>query len=121
MEASLVYSNPRKALVITDWPSGKYKTTATFTVESKANKGERAVRVTVHPKTGRANAPKALTYADRVVFADGNDGRLYVLELTSYGFISVMRGTFDYSQESIFQKDARYAAVLALFDEVQNG
>lgn len=112
------YSNPRKSLVVEDWPSGSLRTKATFFVEAKDKKGERAVRVIINPKTGRENAPKALTYANRVVFADGDDGRLYVLELTNYGHISIMKGTFDYTHESIFEDDPRYAAVRVLFDEV---
>lgn len=111
----LTYSNPRKELVISDWPSGSHKTEARFNVE--ANKGkERAVRITVNPKTGRDNAPKKMTYASKVVFVDGSDGKLYILELTDYGFVSVMRGTFDYGQETIHKDNPRYEDVRKLLD-----
>lgn len=113
MKTELTYSNPRKSLVIDNWPSGAHKTTATFTVEAVKGK-ERAVRVTINPKTGKANAPKKLTYALKVVYADGSDGKLYILEFNSFGFITVMQGTFDYAHESIFPDNPRFEAVKAL-------
>ncbi len=102
----LTYRNPRKDVVITDWPSGSLRTTATFHIEAN-KKGERAVRTTINPKTGRINAPKALTYSPKVRFVDGSDGRLYVISF---------KGTFDFSQEAIFERDPRFASVLALFE-----
>lgn len=115
----LIYSNPRKSVEIADWPSGSLRTTATFSVECDPKRGERAVRVTVNPKTGRLNAPKKLTYAKEVVYVDGSDGKLYILELTAYGFITVMRGTFDYNYETIHQsaQSARYALIRELFKQ----
>lgn len=89
------YTNPREKVIIEDWPSGSRRVTATFEVEKRASKGERAVRTT----TGK---PKKLTYAQFVRFVDGDDGRLYVLELSAYSnMISVMKGTFDYQHEVI--------------------
>ena len=111
-----VYSNPRKSVTIEDWPSGSMRAVATFTIEAHATRGERAVRQTVNPKTGRLNAPKKLTYARQMVFVDGDDGRLYVLELTGSGFISVMRGTFDTQEETIFQHHEDYDGLRALFE-----
>ena len=115
----LTYSNPRKSVVIEDWPSGSYKTKATFVVES-APKGnqERAVRVTVNPKTGRANNPKKLTYATLVRFVDGSDGKLYIIEKSIYSFISVMKGTMDFQHEVIHesQQSERYKEIMKLFE-----
>ena len=105
------YTNPRKSAVINDWPSGSKRVTATFSVESHPKRGERAVRQT----TGN---PKKLTYAKSVVFADGDDGRIYVLELSQYGMISVMKGTFDYNEETVHDSNPRYSALRALFDQV---
>lgn len=114
-QTKLTYSNPRKNVVIEDWPSGKLRTKATFTVEEGKGK-ERAVRVTVNPKTGRENAAKKLTYARKVVFVDGSDDRLYILELSDYGFISVMKGTFDYQHETIWpDKDERFSSLMEFF------
>jgi hypothetical protein len=119
-EEGLTYSNPRMNVVIEDWPSGSLRTKATFSIEQN-KRGERAVRVTVNPKTGRLNAPKSMTYATKARFVDGSDGRLYIIELSQFKHISVMKGTFDYSQETIYERDPRYAAVLALFEGEING
>ena len=114
----LTYSNPRKDVVIEDWPSGKFKTKAVFTVEAKGDK-ERAVRTTYHPIHDYANAPKKLTYAQKVRFVDGSDGRLYIIELSAnYNMISVMKGTFDYNHETIHlsSQPERYNQIKSLFD-----
>lgn len=113
--SDLTYSNPRKELVIADWPSGAHKTEAKFYIESdRNNTKQRAVRVTLNPKTGKANAPKKMTYAIWVVFADGSDGKLYILEFNSLGFITIMKGTFDYGHESIFPDNPRFNDIKAL-------
>ncbi len=104
------YSNPRMAATIENWPSGQHRVTAQFSIEVDHKKGERGVRVT----TGAA---KKLTYARKARIVDGNDGRTYVAKLTSYGHISIMRGDFKYNEETIFENDARYPAIRALFDE----
>jgi hypothetical protein len=110
----LVYSNPRKQLEIDDWPYGARRTKASFSVEANGGK-ERAVRVPINPTTGRLNKPSKMTYATKVVFVDGSDGRLYILEKTDgFKHLTVMRSTFDYSEEVIYSTDARYEAILAL-------
>jgi protein involved in polysaccharide export with SLBB domain len=106
------YSNPRMQATIEDWPSGKRRVTAAFVIESDPRRGERAVRTT----TG---APKKLTYAKKVRIVDGDDGRVYILELQPLsGFIHVMRGTMDYTYENISQREspARHAYLMKLFD-----
>ena len=105
-----VYSNPRMSANVENWPHGKQRVTAVFSIEQVPGKGERAVRVT----TG---APKKLTYARKMRIVDGDDGRTYIIELTSYRHISVMRGDMKYSHETIFEGDARYPELLALFGE----
>ena len=102
------YSNPRMSAVIEDWPSGSKWVRATFTIEAVPGRGERGVRVT----TG---APKKLTYARKARIVDGDDGRTYIAELTSYGFVSIMRGDFKYQHEAIMSDDRRHPAALALF------
>lgn len=109
------YSNPRMEAVITDWPHGAQCTTATFRIEQGA-RGERGVRVTIDPKTGKPSAPKTLTYARKARIVDGDDGRTYIAELTSYGFISIMRGDMKFqAEDAIFDRDERHADLLKMF------
>ena len=111
------YSNPRIYTVIDRWPSGTRRTTATFFIETHPTRGERAVRVTIDPKTGRENAPKALTYAKQVRIVDGDDGRTYLLERSlHYRSLTVMRGDMKFQEEYITETDVRYPALLALFE-----
>lgn len=107
MEA-LIYSNPRMEATIQNWPCGSKRVTARFEIEQDAKRGERAVRTT-------DGAPKKLTYAKMARIVDGSDGRTYIAEYTLYGLISIMRGDMKYSQESIFERDPRYAMALELF------
>jgi hypothetical protein len=110
-EFKLSYENARKDVVIEDWPNGRtQKVKAVFSVET-GPKGERAVRVT----TGKL---KKLTYARKVRYVDGSDGRLYILEIGHYNnAITVMRGTFDYQQEYITADDYRHAGLWEMFTE----
>lgn len=109
-----IYSNPRKSLIVTDWPMGaSAKTTATFTVESKLGKGERISRVTLD-RFGNPCAAKTTTYAEKVVIVDGDDGKTYILELTIYGSISVTQSNLKFSHESIQETDSRFIQTKAL-------
>lgn len=110
------YSNPRREAVFTDWPYGSKRTTATFTVEARAGKGERVVRTTVDPKTGRLSAPKALTFAEGARIVDGDDGRTYLAMLSRYAGISIMRSTMDFTHENVNPGDPRYPALREMFD-----
>jgi hypothetical protein len=92
---------------IPDWPSGSKRVTALFAIE-QTPRGERAVRTT----TGN---PKKLTFARMARIVDGSDGRTYIAELTTFGFVSIMRGDMKIQHEAIFQRDPRYAAALELF------
>jgi hypothetical protein len=102
------YSNPRMNAVIQDWPSGAKRVTAHFSIETDPKRGQRAVRIT----TG---APKKLTFANKMRIVDGDDGRTYIAELTMYGHITIMRGDMKYNEETVFERDARYPDLLALF------
>ena len=109
-QTKLTYTNPRTHVVINDWPSGRNRVTATFEVETTA-KGQRAVRTT----TGK---PKKLTYADKVRFADGSDGKLYIITTTiGYNMVVVMKGTIDFQHEVIHlsSEPERYSKVMELF------
>ena len=111
--ANLVYSNPRMSATIEDWPSGSQRVTAVFSIETDPKRGQRAVRTT----TG---ATKKLTFAKQMRIVDGSDGRTYIAELTHSGFISIKRGDMKYDHESVFERDPRFAELLALFAEVQS-
>lgn len=113
----MIYSNPRMEAVIHDWPHGNHKTVATFRVETDLKRGQRATRFTINPKTGKANAPKLLTYARRVRIVDGDDGKTYIIQLTDYGHISVMHGDMKYqAEDAIFSDNPRYAEIRAMFE-----
>ncbi len=106
------YSNPRLQATVHDWPSGKQRVTADFRIEFDARRGQRAVRTT----TGK---PKALTYARKVRIVDGDDGRIYILQLAPYsGHISIMKGTFDFQHEVIHENDSRHAELLKMFEDL---
>ncbi|HWF62919.1 MAG TPA: hypothetical protein VN666_21785 [Nitrospira sp.] len=104
----MAYSNPRMSAVIENWPSEKHRVTARFEIEQDAKRGERGTRVT-------DGATKKLTYAKMARIVDGDDGRTYIAELTIYGTISIMQGNMKFQQESIHDRDPRYAAALELF------
>ncbi len=111
------YSNPRMEAVITDWPSGRHRTTATFRIETHPTRGERGTRTTLHPTTGKPNAAKTLTYASKARIVDGDDGKTYIIELSAmYGIISVMQSNMQYQQETLHPSNPQYDEVRALFD-----
>ena len=111
----LLYSNPRREVIIPDWPYGKNRCTCHFYVENKKG-SERAVRVTENPKTGRKNNPKRLTYVVKVLFVDGSDGKTYVMQDTSLA-IKITQSNMQYTQEYINVDDSRYESLKAMFKE----
>lgn len=114
----MMYTNPRTTATMTDWPSGQYRTTAHFRVEAHPKRGERGVRVTIDPKTGRPCKPKTLTYADKVRIVDGDDGKTYFLEQSRFStHLSVMQSNMQFQQELIDAEDPRYEALCALVQE----
>ena len=107
------YSNPRTFYQTNDWPYGRKRVAAVFTLE-QTNRGERVCRVTQNPKGGW-NKPKKLTYSLKQRIVDGDDGKTYIAELTQFGHVSIMRADMKYSEESIFPDSDRYAEMLKLF------
>lgn len=105
----ITYSNPRKRATIENWPNGSQRVTAHFVIEVHPNRGERAVRTT----TG---APKKLTFAKQMCIVDGDDGRTYIAALSDYGHVTVWRGDMKYNEETVHERDPRFAAIRALFD-----
>lgn len=110
----LTYSNPRKEVIVEDWPYGNKRVKCHFSVEESKGK-QRAVRITENPKGGW-NKPKKLTYARKVLFVDGSDGKTYILQQVGWA-LSVMQSNMKYSQESIDVKDDRYQALADMFDD----
>jgi hypothetical protein len=109
---TLVYTNPRLAAEIPDWPSGKDRVTAHFRIEQNHN-GERACRRT----TG---AEKKLTYAKKMRIVDGSDGKTYIAALSFYGsMIAIYRGDMKFQEEIIHASGdpVRFLAVLNLINE----
>lgn len=103
-----IYSNPRMSLVVRGWPSGGKRVTAKFEIEANARGRERAVRVT----TG---APKRLTYAIKARIVDGDDGLIYIAELTNFDFVVIMNGDMKFEHEVVHTDNPRYPDLLALF------
>ena len=110
------YTNPRTEAVIEDWPIGQRRTTARFSVEHVAGKGERAVRVLDNPKGGKAFAPKKLTYASKMRIVDGDDGKTYIAALSAaYRMVVIWQSNMQFNHETIHHGDPRYAELIALF------
>jgi hypothetical protein len=86
--------------VIENWPSGPHRVTATFSIETDAKPGQRAVRVT----TG---APKKLTYAKQMRIVDGSDGRTYIAELSFWGHVTITRD-MEFTEGTVFEDNPRY-------------
>ena len=58
---------------VENYPYGRLRCTAFFSVEFDPKKGFRSVFQTINPKNGRLNAPKKSTYSDLVIMQN-NDG-----------------------------------------------
>lgn len=114
----MMYTNPHLTHTIAEWPTGRYTTTALFSIETHKSGKQRAVRITHHPLTGKPAAPKKLTYADQVRIVDGEDGRTYLLEYSCLSqALSVMQGNMQYQQEYITREDPRYTTLCSYFSE----
>lgn len=72
------------------------------------NEEKRAVRIT-------DGAAKKLTFAKLARIVDGSDGRTYIAEYSMYGFVSIMQGNMKYRQETIHDRDPRFAEAMELF------
>ncbi len=83
-----------------DYPSGRHRVKATWTVEYKGKKS-RVARVTINPKTGLPAKPKRSTYAILTRIGLGADGRTYIVQWSEYGMVSFMRGDMKHSAGSL--------------------
>ena len=112
---NLTYHSPCLALLILDWPSGRYQVAARFSIETHPTRGQRAVRQTQHPVKGTWSAPKTTTYAAQVRIVTGSDGKTYILELSGSGSIHIMQGNLQFTAEHVMWNDPRYAELAQLF------
>jgi len=114
------YSNPRLQANFDNWPYGNKRTKCTFHVEE--NRGRmRAVKTTTDPKTGLENKPKKTTYTTRVIFVDGDDDRLYIVqESLRSDFYMVTKSCLKANHETIsaYDKPEESKKMLALFNKV---
>jgi len=108
----LNYTNQRKEVLVDNWPYGNKRVQCQFSIEESKGK-QRAVRITENPKGGW-NKPKKLTYARKVLFVDGDDGKTYILNQVGNA-ISVMQSNMKYSQEYIGPEDDRYENLNSMF------
>lgn len=60
--------------IVKDYPYGSLKAEMHFFVESRDNKGWRAVTQSINPKNGKVNSPKKNTYHALPVFIKDEDG-----------------------------------------------
>lgn len=110
------YSNLRTIAEFDNWPNGPVKTRCSFKVERNPKLGERVVRITINPKTGRPNAPRRDTYAKFARIADGDDGRTYVVRFVGTHF-SVMQSGMQFQHEVIFPGEDGYNELSGLMRE----
>ncbi len=108
-----IYTNPRKEVVIKDWPYGNKRVKCKFYIEDSKGK-QRACRKTVKPGTDTWNKPKKLTYARKVLFVDGDNGKTYVLQQVGFA-LSVMQSNMKLSEEYIDDRDERFEKLNAMF------
>ena len=107
-------SNPRGEAIIEDWPIGRQRCRARFTVERDPKRGQRVARETENKARTGWNAPKRSTYSTSAAIVDGFDGKTYFLTWSAeYGMITLHEGTMKYST-SINESDPHWDEWLAL-------
>lgn len=82
------FSNLRTRAEFDDWPFGRQRCRCRFWIET-GKRGERCCRVTENKARTGWNKAKKLTFAARMVIADGDDGKTYVLAWGGYGSVYV--------------------------------
>lgn len=71
------HTSPETAYYVDDYPWGfRLRTQVRYWVESKNNFGERFVKQTLNPKTGRWCAPKKSTYSEVVILTLNDEGHV---------------------------------------------
>lgn len=102
-----MFSNPRKTATIENWPSGSRRVTATFEVE-QTKRGQRIARTT----TGK---PKKTTYCRMMAIVDGDDGKTYLLGVSTYTeMITILSSDMKHSVRSVFDGDDEFETLYEL-------
>lgn len=71
------YFQTSEKVAVQDYPYGRHRTTAFFSLEYRAGHGFRSVFQTVNPKTGRLNAEKKSIYSPvMLMYKDGDTGHI---------------------------------------------
>jgi hypothetical protein len=97
VEDVIVYNSAEK-LTSTDYPYGRLRATAFFSVEYN-KKGARTVFQTICPKTGRLNKPKNSTYYKVILPCEESNGHY-----TSCGYLD-FSGTDGINEDLVFMAD----------------
>ena len=106
----LQLSNPRREAVVEDWPNGRRRVNAFFSVETVKGK-DRVCRTT----TGK---PKKTTYHVKMRLVDGDDGRIYALGLTELNQMVLWAGTLK-TTEYFHEDDEEYGVYRALLEAAE--
>jgi len=81
------------SLEVDDYPYGKKRTKAKFSVETMKNGKQRGVKQTLNPKTGQWNKPKKTTSGDKVKIVQSG-GKTYIATDTGSGAIYLQNSAF---------------------------
>jgi hypothetical protein len=93
-----------------DYPSGRHRVKAIWTVEKKGKKS-RVARVTHHPKTGYPAKPKKSTYGLLTKIGLGADGRTYIVKWTG-AHLSFLKGDMKFTAGSIHSRDPEFIPMM---------
>lgn len=80
-----------EAATSTNYPYGSLRTSATFGIEFRKNKGFRTTFQTINPKTGRVNNPKKSTYYPVIFMYENEIGHIKYEHLDFYGADGINR------------------------------
>jgi len=108
----MVYTDFSKEKHFDDWPYGSKRVKCSFMVEQNKGK-ERAVRLTENPKGGM-NKPKKMTYSSKVLFATGDDGKIYIIQDVGWAFC-IIQSNMKYQHEYVNTDDPRYEILFKEF------
>jgi hypothetical protein len=103
-------SNSRQEATIQDWPMGRKRLTAVFTVQSP-DKGAGRGKQRVARQLG-SYKPKYTTYYLRTRIVDGDDGRTYIAAYTEYNQAVLIPGTLK-SVEYYYPKSPEFFEIVS--------
>jgi hypothetical protein len=103
-----------------DYPSGRSRVKATWTVERKGKKA-RVSRVTINPRTGQPAKPKKSTYGLLTKIGLGADGRTYIIYWTEYGHLGATKGDMKYDAGSLHTSDPQWLPMMQRLIKANHG